>query len=140
MQQQGSMKKKRTYASSVRDRYILNMYNKMHELASMLADLVSMQLLTDTTILHISNLGVVSFFVENIPELQLTALKLVTNLFSKYEKHRKLLLVDILYCLPAQLQAVVPLLLAQLHHPQPDADGAGPAAHPVHGGPAQEAG
>merc|ERR1712113_428119 len=30
------------------------------------------------------------------PELQLAALKLVTNIFSKYEKHRKLLLDDIL--------------------------------------------
>ncbi len=90
------MKKKRSYAANVRDRYILNMYNKMRELTSMMADLVRMQLLTDTTILHISGLGVTPFFVENIPELQLAALKLVTNLFSKYEKHRKLLLDDIL--------------------------------------------
>ena len=81
---------------SSRDRNILALYNKTHELASLLADLVRMQLLTDTTILHISTLGVAPFFVENIPELQLAALKLVTNLFSKYENHRKLLLDDIL--------------------------------------------
>ncbi len=92
----GSMKKKRSYANHVRDRYVLGLYNKMRELTTMTADLVRMQLLTDTTILHISNLGVTPFFVENIPELQLAALKLVTNLFSKYEKHRKLLLDDIL--------------------------------------------
>ena len=91
-----SMKKKRSYAHGVRDRNILDLYNKTHELTSMLADLVKMQLLTDTTILHISTLGVAPFFVESIPELQLAALKLVTNLFSKYEKHRKLLLDDIL--------------------------------------------
>ena len=66
----GSMKKKRTYASGPRDRNILALYNKTHELASLLADLVRMQLLTDTTILHISTLGVAPFFVENIPELQ----------------------------------------------------------------------
>jgi cohesin loading factor subunit SCC2 len=93
----GSMKKKRSYASSgPRDRNILSLYNKTHELASLMAELVKMQLLTDTTILHISTMGVAPFFVENIPELQLAALKLVTNLFSKYEKHRKLLLDDIL--------------------------------------------
>ena len=55
---------------SSRDRNILALYNKTHELASLLADLVRMQLLTDTTILHISTLGVAPFFVENIPELQ----------------------------------------------------------------------
>ncbi len=92
----GSMKKKRTYASGPRDRNILSLYNKTTELTSLLAELVKMQLLTDTTILHISSLGVAPFFVENIPELQLGALRLVTNLFSKYEKHRKLLLDDIL--------------------------------------------
>ena len=92
----GSMKKKRTYAHGTKDKNILGLYNKMHELVSMTADLVRMQLLTDTTILHISTLGVAPFFVESIPELQLAALKLVTNLFSKYENHRKLLLDDIL--------------------------------------------
>ena len=92
----GNMKKKRTYAHGPRNKSILGLYNKVHDLTSMLADLVKMQLLTDTTILHISTLGVAPFFVENIPELQLAALKLVTNLFSKYEKHRKLLLDDIL--------------------------------------------
>ena len=62
----------------------------------MMADLVKIQQLTDTSVLHISTLGVAPFFVESIPELQLAALKLVTNVFSKYEKHRKLLLDDIL--------------------------------------------
>lgn len=92
----GSMKKKRTYATNVKDKSILALYNKTHELTSMLAELIRMQLLTDTTILHISTMGVAPFFVESIPELQLAALKLVTNLFSRYEKHRKLLLDDIL--------------------------------------------
>ena len=92
----GSMKKKRTYAHAVRDKNILSLYNKVTEMVSMLAELVKIQLLTDTTVLHISTLGVAPFFVEAIPELQLAALKLVTNVFSKYEKHRKLLLDDIL--------------------------------------------
>ena len=92
----GSMKKKRSYAHSVRDKNILSLYNKVTEMTSMLAELVKIQTLTDTSVLHISTLGVAPFFVESIPELQLAALKLVTNVFSKYEKHRKLLLDDIL--------------------------------------------
>ncbi len=92
----GSMKKKRSYAHSVRDKNILALYNKVTEMTAMLADLIKIQVLTDTTVLHISTLGVTPFFVEAVPELQLSALKLVTNLFSKYEKHRKLLLDDIL--------------------------------------------
>jgi cohesin loading factor subunit SCC2 len=92
----GSMKKKRTYAHTVRDKNILALYNKVTEMVSLFGELVRIQLLTDTTVLHISTLGVAPFFVENVPELQLAALRLVTNVFSKYEKHRKLLLDDIL--------------------------------------------
>ena len=92
----GSMKKKRSYGHQVRDKNILALYNKVTEMTSMLAELVKVQLLTDTSILHISTMGVAPFFVESIPEMQLAALKLVTNVFSKYEKHRKLLLDDIL--------------------------------------------
>ena len=65
-------------------------------MTTMLSELVKIQLLTDTSVLHISTMGVAPFFVEQIPEMQLAALKLVTNVFSKYEKHRKLLLDDIL--------------------------------------------
>merc|ERR1719410_2989826 len=92
----GSMKKKRTYAPSVKDRKILNIYNKCTELVGMLADLLQILTLTDTTVLHLSTMGVAPFFVENIPELQLSALRMVTGVFSKYDKHRKLVLDDIL--------------------------------------------
>ena len=44
----------------------------------------------------VSTMGVAPFFVENIPELQLSALKMVTGVFAKYDKHRKLVLDDIL--------------------------------------------
>ena len=92
----GGMKKKRSHAHQVRDKNIINLYSKCRELTDLLGDLVKITLLTDTTVLHISTIGVAPFFVESIPELQLAALKLVTNVFSKYEKHRKLLLDDIL--------------------------------------------
>merc|ERR1712183_491634 len=92
----GNMKKKRNYAATVRDKNIIGLYSKCRELTDLLADLVKMTILTDTTVLHISTIGVAPFFVESIQELQLSALKLVRNVFGKYEKHRKLLLDDIL--------------------------------------------
>lgn len=44
---------------------------------------------------QISTLGVAPFFVENISELQLNAMRLVTTVFAHYEKHRQLILEDI---------------------------------------------
>merc|ERR1711874_444795 len=44
---------------------------------------------------QVSSLGVSAFFVENISELQLTTMKLVTTVFSRYSKHRQLILEDI---------------------------------------------
>jgi len=92
----GSMKKKRNFAPTVRDKKIIHLYNRCHEIVSLLSELVHIQLLTDTTVLHLSTMGVAPFFVENIPELQLSALKMVTGVFAKYDKHRKLVLDDIL--------------------------------------------
>ena len=47
-------------------------------------------------VLQISSLGVAAFFVENIPDLQLNSIQLVTSIFSRYPKHRQLILDDIL--------------------------------------------
>ena len=92
----GSMKKKRNYAPTVRDRKILNLYNRCNEIVSLFSDLIYTQKLTDTTVLHLSNMSVAPFFVENIPEIQLSALKLTTGVFARYDKHRKIVLDDIL--------------------------------------------
>lgn len=70
-------------------------YNKVCELVSLLGDLVDIQALTDTDILQVSNLGTSPFFVENISDLQHSALKLVRSIFRKYLKHRDLILEDI---------------------------------------------
>ena len=72
------------------------MYNKIAELIYLLAELLNIQVLTDTSILHASSMGVSPFFAENVSELQLSCLKLVTMIFTRYEKHRRLLLDDIL--------------------------------------------
>ncbi|EFN76684.1 Nipped-B-like protein [Harpegnathos saltator] len=91
-----SGRKKRGHMKEVREKSILQVYNKMHELVSLLAELLNIQVLTDTSVLHASSLGVAPFFVESVSDLQLSALKLVTIIFTKYEKHRRLLLDDIL--------------------------------------------
>ncbi|KYM86618.1 Nipped-B-like protein [Atta colombica] len=91
-----SMRKKRFHTKEVREKNILQVYNKMHELVGLLAELLNIQVLTDTSVLHASSLGVAPFFVESVSDLQLSALKLVTVIFTKYEKHRRLLLDDIL--------------------------------------------
>lgn len=75
----GNMKRKRANVKDVRDRNILGLYNKLHELVGLIADLLSIQTLTDTTVLLLSSLGVAPFFVENVPELQLSSLRLVTK-------------------------------------------------------------
>ncbi|XP_039299042.1 nipped-B-like protein [Nilaparvata lugens] len=92
----GSAKKKRAHAKEVREKSVLTLYNKLIELVALLSELLNIQTLTDTAVLHASSMGISPFFVEGVSELQLSALKLVTTIFMKYEKHRKLLLDDIL--------------------------------------------
>lgn len=75
---------------------VRELYSHAHECVTLLAELFSAHHLTDTTVLHASTVGVSPFFVENVSELQLASLKLVTTIFTKYEQHRRLLLEDIL--------------------------------------------
>ncbi|XP_065070069.1 nipped-B-like protein A isoform X2 [Rhopilema esculentum] len=75
---------------------ILQLYNKLCELVSLIADLVALESLNDIIILKISCIGTAPFFVENISILQLEALKLVRTIFRTYVKHRDLILDDIL--------------------------------------------
>ncbi|OWF42149.1 nipped-B-like protein B isoform X2 [Mizuhopecten yessoensis] len=90
-----SSKLKRARAGQVKHKSTINLYNKMADLVNNLGQLIDIQEMTDTTILQVSTLGVSPFFVENISELQLNAMKLVTTIFTHYEKHRQLILEDI---------------------------------------------
>ncbi|CAG0918991.1 unnamed protein product [Notodromas monacha] len=121
----GSMKKKRAFAREVKEKSITQLYRRLCESVMALSELLEMQSFTDTTILKVdefvsrttfremcyrilsfgskfpvinalSSLGVSPFFVENVSELQLSCLKLVTVIFSRYDQHRRLLLDDIL--------------------------------------------
>nr|XP_060617388.1 nipped-B-like protein isoform X4 [Anolis sagrei ordinatus] len=90
-----SSKAKRAKCSTHKQRVIVMLYNKICDIVSSLAELLEIQLLTDTTILQVSSMGITPFFVENVSELQLCAIKLVTAVFSRYEKHRQLILEEI---------------------------------------------
>ncbi|XP_059489671.1 nipped-B-like protein isoform X2 [Neocloeon triangulifer] len=89
-------KKKKVHNKEVREKSILLLYNKLNEVVGLLSELLSIQVLTDTAVLNVSSLSVSPFFVESVSELQLSSLKLVTTIFTRYEKHRRLLLDDIL--------------------------------------------
>ncbi|KAM4527458.1 nipped-B-like protein B isoform 2-T4 [Odontesthes bonariensis] len=88
-------KSKRAKSSTHKQKVVVSLYNKVCDIISNISELLEIQLLTDTTILQVSNLGITPFYVENISELQLCAITLVTAVFSRYEKHRQLILEEI---------------------------------------------
>uniref|UniRef100_A0A8C5LQR1 Nipped-B protein n=1 Tax=Leptobrachium leishanense TaxID=445787 RepID=A0A8C5LQR1_9ANUR len=90
-----SSKAKRAKCSTHKQRVIVMLYNKVCDIVASLSELLEIQLLTDTTILQVSSMGITPFFVENVSELQLCAIKLVTAVFSRYEKHRQLILEEL---------------------------------------------
>ncbi|XP_023692308.2 nipped-B-like protein A isoform X2 [Paramormyrops kingsleyae] len=90
-----SSKAKRAKCSTHKQRVIVMLYNKVCDIVSNISELLEIQLLTDTTILQVSSMGITPFFVENVSELQLCAIKLVTAVFNRYEKHRQLILEEI---------------------------------------------
>ena len=71
------------------------LYFKLAELLESVSVLVRNCMLTDTLVLQLSSLALKPFFVENNSTLQLSALKLARNIFSKYPMHRHLILEEI---------------------------------------------
>uniref|UniRef100_A0A3Q4MC51 Nipped-B protein n=1 Tax=Neolamprologus brichardi TaxID=32507 RepID=A0A3Q4MC51_NEOBR len=88
-------KSKRAKCSTHKQKVVVLLYNKVCDIISSISELLEIQLLTDTTILQVSTLGITPFFVENVSELQLCAITLVTAVFSHYKKHRQLILEEI---------------------------------------------
>ncbi|XP_029371793.1 nipped-B-like protein A isoform X2 [Echeneis naucrates] len=88
-------KSKKAKCSAHKQKVIVTLYNKVCDIVSKISELLEIQLLTDNTILQVSTLGITPFFVENVSELQLCAITLVTAVFSRYEKHRQLILEEI---------------------------------------------
>uniref|UniRef100_A0A8C8DNG4 Nipped-B protein n=1 Tax=Oryzias sinensis TaxID=183150 RepID=A0A8C8DNG4_9TELE len=79
-----SSKAKRAKCSTHKQRVIVMLYNKVCDIVSNISELLEIQLLTDTTILQVSSMGITPFFVENVSELQLCAIKLVTMVITVY--------------------------------------------------------
>lgn len=95
----GSARKKRAHSKEVREKSILMLYNKLNEVVTLLSELLSIQVLTDTAVLHVSTLGVAPFFVEGVSELQLSALKLVTTVSNIVPRsHKPCLMNHNLFC------------------------------------------
>nr|CAD7574128.1 unnamed protein product [Timema californicum] len=93
----GKSKKHKTNAKELRISHERRlMYKKMAELITLLAELITVQVITDNSLLHASSIGVAIFFVNNIEQIQLSSLKLVTTIFMKHENHQRLILDDIL--------------------------------------------
>ncbi|CAI5666931.1 unnamed protein product [Oreochromis niloticus] len=90
-----SSKSKRAKCSTHKQKVVVLLYNKVCDIISSISELLEIQLLTDTTILQVSTLGITPFFVENVSKLQLCAITLVTAVFSHYKKHRQLILEEI---------------------------------------------
>ncbi|CAB4014647.1 nipped-B B isoform X1, partial [Paramuricea clavata] len=89
-----STKAKRARSAN-KGKIFVELYNKICTAVSLLGDLMDIERLTDTIVLQISSVGTTPFFVENVSELQHSALKLVRTTFRKYLKHRELILEDI---------------------------------------------
>lgn len=94
----GSARKKRAHPKEVRDKNVLSLYSKLAEVVSLLAELLQIQTLTDTAVLHTSSMAVSPFFVEEISELQLSALKLVTTVINKKSQFMKIKITIVLLC------------------------------------------
>lgn len=82
--------------SALNPKHINHLYNRMREMLGFTSQLLTQVDLTDTIVITLTSLSVMCFFVENINDLQLETLKILTNIFSRYERHRQLVLDDIL--------------------------------------------
>ena len=81
-----SMKIKRAKVAMVKEKNVLGLYNRFCEIAILLADLFAMQVMTDGILLSVCKLTVSVFFVENISELQLAVLRLITTVSTVINK------------------------------------------------------
>ncbi|KAK0139474.1 Nipped-B-like protein [Merluccius polli] len=90
-----NQKVKRPKCPSQRQKAVGVVYNKLCDVVSNISELLSIQLLTDSTVLQVTSMGMTPFFVENVSELQLCSIRLVTAVFARYKKHRQLILEEV---------------------------------------------
>uniref|UniRef100_A0A1I8EA76 Nipped-B protein n=1 Tax=Wuchereria bancrofti TaxID=6293 RepID=A0A1I8EA76_WUCBA len=89
-------RKRKRSISIARSRVIKNIYTRVTELVGCFAELVRTQSLTDTAILQLCTLASGPFFVDNVGELQMQSIKLLSAIFSRYENFRKSIIQDLL--------------------------------------------
>lgn len=82
-----------------KNKLINAVYGRLIELVSSFADLILMQTLPETTIMQLCSFGVASFFIDHLREFQLNSLRLLANIFNRYENCRKIILEEILISL-----------------------------------------
>jgi cohesin loading factor subunit SCC2 len=71
-------------------------YNRIREILNLFGELIKMSDLTDTIVITVSTVCIQCFFIDNINDLQLESMRLLTNVFTKYDIHRHLIIDDIL--------------------------------------------
>ncbi|KAM3720051.1 Nipped-B-like protein [Dirofilaria immitis] len=89
-------RKRKKSISNARSRIIKNIYTRVTELIGCFAELVRTQSLTDTAVLQLCTLASGPFFVDNVGELQMQSIKLLSAIFSRYEDFRKSIIQDLL--------------------------------------------
>ncbi|XP_031343014.1 nipped-B-like protein A [Photinus pyralis] len=72
------------------------LYNKIIKLVHLLAELIEIQVLTDSLLVDVSSVALPTFFVQNVAELQSACLTLALNISARYESQRTVFLNDIL--------------------------------------------
>ncbi|EDV23333.1 uncharacterized protein TRIADDRAFT_57843 [Trichoplax adhaerens] len=82
--------------SSPKNKLVNFIYRKTCEAVALLSELVQITTFTDTIIIQLSSIGISSFFVDNVKDLQRSALDLIRWTFKKYDKHRNVIIEDIL--------------------------------------------
>ncbi|CAF0741644.1 unnamed protein product [Adineta steineri] len=89
-------KQKRSKVTGTKCKQVQILYNKIVSLFQGITDLMPLGKYPDTIILAISSFTVSCIYVENIVDIQAHSLRILTELFSRYEHHRDSILEDIL--------------------------------------------
>ena len=89
-------KQKRSKVTGTKCKQVQILYNKIVSLFQGITDLIPLGKYPDTIILAISSFTVSCIYVENIVDLQAHSLRILTEIFSRYEHHRDSILQDLL--------------------------------------------
>jgi cohesin loading factor subunit SCC2 len=89
-------KQKRSKVTGTKCKQVQILYNKIVSLFQGITDLMPLGKYPDAIILAISSFTVSCIYVENIVDIQAHSLRILTELFSRYEHHRDSILEDLL--------------------------------------------